>query len=181
MEIPTLAEYRSWASMKSRCFSKTNRRYRDYGGRGITVCDRWKNSFEAFYLDMGPRPPGVSLDRIDVNGNYEPGNCRWATMIEQNNNRTNTIWVMFNGVNTPLARVSTPNGIDRNRFCSRVRRGQSVESALLSEINMKAVRRRRVVPDYLLRKFETAGSPWTEWLPEIEKMAHALETTRPVA
>ena len=79
--------YISWYSAKTRCFNVRDSHYPDYGGRGITMCDRWKNSFENFLADMGPRPVGKSLDRINVNGHYEPGNCRWATPKEQQENR----------------------------------------------------------------------------------------------
>jgi|SRR5215469_3595576 len=81
-------ENRAWTAMKQRCYNPKDERYRDYGGRGITVCDRWKHSFKNFLEDMGPKPaPNLSLDRIDNNGNYEPGNCRWATIYEQLSNR----------------------------------------------------------------------------------------------
>ena len=80
-------EYRSWQAMKRRCFVSDNDNYRYYGGRGITVCERWKNSFENFMADMGPRPKRRTLDRIDSDGNYEPGNCRWATGSEQRLNQ----------------------------------------------------------------------------------------------
>lgn len=73
--------------MKNRCYNPKCPRYKDWGGRGIRVCDRWLASFEAFYADMGPRPPKTSIDRIDVNGNYEPGNCRWADIKTQRANR----------------------------------------------------------------------------------------------
>ena len=79
--------YRSWSKMRGRCFNENDDRYADYGGRGVTVCDRWRDSFADFMADMGPRPAGTSLDRIDVNGDYEPSNCRWATPKEQMRNR----------------------------------------------------------------------------------------------
>ena len=73
--------------MKSRCLNPRQADYPSYGGRGITVCERWLHSFEAFLADVGPRPAGMSLDRINVNGNYEPGNVRWATAREQRANQ----------------------------------------------------------------------------------------------
>lgn len=82
------SEYRIWTGMVQRCHGAGDfpaaKYYRD---RGITVCDRWRHSFENFWADMGPRPAGLSIDRIDVNGNYEPGNCRWATHAEQAANK----------------------------------------------------------------------------------------------
>ena len=81
-------EYRSWESMKTRCYNVNTTQYCDWGGRGIEVCERWLNSFKNFYQDMGDRPQGkYSLDRINVNGNYEPTNCRWASRTEQARNQ----------------------------------------------------------------------------------------------
>lgn len=82
-------EYMAWSSAIQRCTNPNLMQWDKYGGRGITVCDRWMHSFENFFADMGPRPDGHSLDRIDTNGNYEPRNCRWATDSEQNTNRRN--------------------------------------------------------------------------------------------
>jgi len=85
-------EYAVWEHMKERCYRKTNTAYKNYGGRGISVCDRWRNSFLAFYEDMGDRPSSKhQLDRIDNNGNYEPDNCRWVTVEKNARNKRNNV------------------------------------------------------------------------------------------
>jgi len=81
------AEYKSWAQAKQRTTNPNNSDFALYGGRGISMCERWLNDVQSFYADMGRCPEGMSLDRIDVDGNYEPGNCRWATQLEQVHNR----------------------------------------------------------------------------------------------
>lgn len=93
------AEYRIWRHMKSRCYNPNVERYPNYGGRGVKVCERWINSFENFFFDMGPRPSANhSLDRYpNVNGDYEPTNCRWATTKEQSRNTTTNSWLEYEG------------------------------------------------------------------------------------
>lgn len=91
--------YTSWRAMKTRCYNKNVKEYRLYGKRGIKVCDRWLESFSCFIEDMGIRPRGTSLERIDVNGNYEPSNCRWATKTEQCNNTRRNKFISYNGGN----------------------------------------------------------------------------------
>ena len=87
-------EHRAWCSMRSRCYSELDKDFFRYGGRGIKVCDKWINSFETFFLDMGFAPTKHhSLDRIDVNGNYDPTNCRWATYKEQASNKRNNVYI----------------------------------------------------------------------------------------
>ena len=116
--------YGSWKKMKSRCSDPNNDGYKDYGGRGITVCDYWM-SFKGFWEDMGPTwKEGLSIDRIDVNGNYEPGNCRWATPKEQGNNRrTNHIVTGPNGVKMTVTEAAEAYGINRNAVYARIRYG----------------------------------------------------------
>lgn len=96
--------YAVWYGIKNRCLNPSYIAWEDYGGRGITVCDRWL-SYENFLADMGEVPPGLSIDRIDNEGNYEPGNCRWATRHEQVNNRRNNKFVMLNGEEMPLTKA----------------------------------------------------------------------------
>ena len=99
--------YTAWINLKDRCFNKNNTSSAHYGGRGISVCDRWAHSFDAFLSDMGPRPsPAHSVDRHpDNDGDYEPGNCRWATKKEQARNRSDNVKIAFRGKPTILADV----------------------------------------------------------------------------
>jgi hypothetical protein len=90
-------EYKTWESMKARCYNKNNRAYYNYGERGIIVCEEWRDSFINFYRDMGIKPKGLTLDRIDNNGNYEPGNCRWASDADQCKNRRSNINIKLYG------------------------------------------------------------------------------------
>lgn len=99
-----IPEYAAWNAMKRRCYTVTNGRYENYGGRGIEVCDRWRNSYKHFLEDMGPRPTDKhSLDRINPNGHYEPSNCRWADIETQSNNKAKTKLYTYNGKTQTLA------------------------------------------------------------------------------
>jgi hypothetical protein len=123
-------EYAAWMAIKARCYNPACTRFPAYGGRGIVMCERWLHDPAAFYADMGPRPSSKhSIDRIDVNGNYEPGNCRWATMREQNNNRTNNRLIMFNGRMRTLQQISELTGISHPTLHYRLAAGWSVELA----------------------------------------------------
>lgn len=94
------SEYRIWCGLKYRCYNKNCKEYYLYGGRGITICDEWFNSFQRFFDDMGKKPSSKhSLDRYpNQNGNYEPGNCRWATSMEQGRNKRTNVWIEHNGL-----------------------------------------------------------------------------------
>ena len=95
--------YRAWQAIRQRCENSKEARFHRYGGRGISVCDRWQE-FDNFYADMGDPPKGASIDRIDTNGNYEPTNCRWATPKQQSNNTSTNTHVTYNGKTQTLAR-----------------------------------------------------------------------------
>jgi hypothetical protein len=95
--------YRQYQGVLQRCYNPNNSRYARYGGRGITVCEQWRNSFEQFYKDMGDSPEGTTLDRIDNDGNYEPSNCRWATPQEQSNNTHTNVLIEHDGKTMTIA------------------------------------------------------------------------------
>ena len=126
----TSKTYRSWESMKGRCYNKNDPSYPRYGERGITVCDRWLHSFENFFEDMGERPPSKTLDRINNDGNYEPGNCKWATNKEQQNNMHNNNLINFNGKILSVSVWAVNLSIKRNTLNSRLIRGWSINRAL---------------------------------------------------
>lgn len=125
-------EYNSWAGMKERCYNKNSHKYHVYGGRGIFVCDRWLNSFEMFYEDMGLKPsPRHSLDRVNVNGNYEPKNCRWALPKVQSRNKTDNHFIEYDGKNLTMAEWSDVTGISQDAIGARLNYyGWSIKDAL---------------------------------------------------
>lgn len=126
-------ELKIWHQMKMRCYNKRDPSYRLYGKRGIKMCSQWKNSFQQFLSDVGPRPSAKhSLDRYPNNdGNYEPENCRWATNKEQMRNTSKTIFVEYEGKRVPLIELSEKLGLRRQMVVRRLNRGWLLEDALL--------------------------------------------------
>lgn len=126
-------EYEVWSGMKKRCLNHKYREFHLYGGRGITIDPTWQISFETFFRDMGPKPSGMSIDRIDVNGPYAPDNCRWADSSEQNRNRRNTVWVALGDRRVTLSDLSKEAGVNYFKLYNHiVRNGEQVESALVA-------------------------------------------------
>lgn len=117
--------------MKSRCYNPENKRYSRYGGRGITICQRWLDSPLNFLIDLGPRPSKQhSIERNDRNGNYEPGNCRWATLEEQANNRSNNHEITIGGVTKNITKWSADTGVCRTVILRRLKRGLAGEDLI---------------------------------------------------
>ncbi|RVT93704.1 hypothetical protein [Sphingomonas crocodyli] len=127
--------YRSWQAMRNRCFKATDISYPSYGGRGITVCAEWRHSFDAFYRDMGHRPPGMTLDRIDGRGNYEPGNCRWATPFEQADNTIAAHKIEVAGELINVSEAARRSGLSRSALLGRIDRGLAPETAMTMPID----------------------------------------------
>lgn len=131
--------YRVWNGIKKRCFNENEPSYPQYGGRGITVCDEWKNDFQAFYdwaitngYDKNSKRGECTIDRIDVNGNYEPSNCRWVDMKIQSRNRRNTIYIEQNGEKISLIELCEKQDLNYSRVQSRMARGKNFEKAKIN-------------------------------------------------
>lgn len=121
-------EYSIWAAMKARCYDESNS---SYGGRGIAVCERWLTSFANFLADMGPRPsPAHSIDRRNNNGNYEPGNCRWATPKVQANNTRSTVLIHINGETKPLSMWADEYSLAKSVIVARIDNGDTGEALI---------------------------------------------------
>lgn len=117
--------YRTWTRMKTRCYNKKFQHYKSYGGRGIKVCDEWLHDFMAFYnwaVSHGYND-NLTIDRIDVNGDYEPNNCRWLTNEEQQNNKRNNIHLTYKGKTQTISQWANELGIKRDLIWSRYQRG----------------------------------------------------------
>jgi hypothetical protein len=111
--------YRAWSSMKQRCLNPKKHNYHHYGGRGIKVCERWLE-FSLFYADMGECQPGFSLERIDVNGDYEPGNCKWIPTHEQQRNKRRSVTVEIDGEKMSLKEACLKLGLNYRTVQSRM-------------------------------------------------------------
>jgi hypothetical protein len=120
----TSPEYRAWKEMLKRCYNPHVVYFKNYGGRGITVCQQWRDSFQVFLADMGSRPgKGYSVDRIDNDKGYEPGNCQWATRAKQSRNKRNNHWVTYKGQRMILTDAARDAGLDHRLLIYRIRAG----------------------------------------------------------
>lgn len=126
--------YRSWVAMRERCSNPQALAYRNYGARGVSVCPRW-DSFTNFLSDMGPRPLGKTLDRVDNQVGYCPGNCRWATYQEQGNNTRRTVILEFRGEKLSMKQWAVRAGMKYITVVSRVNAGQTPEQVLLTPVS----------------------------------------------
>ena len=134
--------YRTWDSMVQRCENQRHKQYNDYGGRGIKVCDRWRNSFQAFFDDVSILPHfgenGYTLDRMNVNGNYEPTNVRWATKKEQQNNMRSNLLISYNDQTKTLSQWAEELGFKNSTLYSRiVTYGWDIERAMTEAVQQR--------------------------------------------
>lgn len=124
----------TWSDMKQRYFNPRHHQYKNYGKRGITVCERWL-SFDNFYADMGCKPNGKTLDRINNDGNYEASNCRWADIFQQRRNQRNCRYIEFDGLSMTVRDWARKLGISELTLHGRIRSGWSVEQMLTTTPN----------------------------------------------
>jgi hypothetical protein len=131
-------EYKAWLGMKKRCYNVNDKRYIDYGGRGITVCGRWLHSFETFLNDVGLKPsPELSLDRIDNDRNYEPGNVRWTTTKVQSRNNSRNVNITYEGKTLCITDWAIFLGISVKTIRSRMRYNWPIEKILTTPVTNK--------------------------------------------
>jgi hypothetical protein len=124
-----------YRDMLQRCYNPKNRRYHRYGGRGITVCLRWRLSYHAFVKSMGKRPPGTTLERRNNDGNYSPQNCYWATWKEQFRNRKTNHWITINGRTKILDDWAKEKGMPKITLSTRILRGWNPKDAVMRPVN----------------------------------------------
>lgn len=131
--------YNIWCSMKQRCYGKNVKSYKYYGARGITICDEWKNDFMSFYnwaMNNGYQD-NLTIDRINVNGNYEPSNCRWVTAYEQANNKRSNHVIIYNGVEMTVKQLSELCDIQYHTLLGRLLKGWTVDRAVNQPIRIR--------------------------------------------
>lgn len=132
-------EYMTWSHIKSRCLNVNDKRYLDYGGRGICICERWKNSFENFFEDIGIAPTAKhQIDRIDNSGDYEPSNCRWSSIKEQANNKRNNIFLVLNGEEKTASEWSEILNMQSSTIIKRKKSGWTDYDCLTKPTNDKS-------------------------------------------
>lgn len=148
-------EYRVWQTMRLRCTDPANPAFENYGGRGITVCERWLNSVQAFVDDMGPRPsPAHEIDRIDNDRGYEPDNCRWATRTENSRNRRSNRLLSHQGETLTLVEWCERLRLPRSTIQKRIDAGWPAERALTTPVRPKAAPRLRDGPETFMEAAE---------------------------
>lgn len=131
-EMTATPTYRSWAAMKTRCSNPNSKDYPRYGGRGISYCEAWEH-FEAFYADMGDKPENMTLDRIDYNKGYTPENCRWATVAEQQQNKSTNVWLVYGGKRMILSDWAAHLGIPIETLRNRLSRTDDLHDAFYGD------------------------------------------------
>jgi len=128
-------EFHTWSRIRQRCYNTNNLKYPIYGGRGIKVCDRWLESFENFFEDMGYRPDACSsIDRKDNDGDYTPDNCRWSTPLQQANNNRKNRWITHNGIRKTVTSWSFHLGGNHDLVSGRIKRGWSEKRAVTTKV-----------------------------------------------
>ena len=133
--------YNVWKGIRTRCYNPNHISYKYYGAKGVIVCKRWLSSFDNFLEDMGKKPKGKSIDRIDSNGDYEPSNCHWATIDEQNNNMSTNVFVKINDKTKTIAEWARYYGKNKAAVYSRIRRGWNPVDAITKPL----IRSRRTI------------------------------------
>ena len=172
--------YKSWMSAKQRCYNPNNHNYSKYGGRGITMCDKWKHSFVAFLHDMGERPSRLhTLDRIDTNGSYEPSNCRWATAKEQGNNRRDNHLIEIDGKTLTTSQFAEEYDINYSNIKMELRKGLTPKEIITKYKNIEALmeaRRKRSIEN-LPKRGKVKMSKPMEFV-EVEELSNTDRGTK---
>ena len=136
------AEYKTWIAIKGRCYNTNHQDFPNYGGRGVRVSDAWLKSYAQFLRDMGVRPTGMSIDRIDVNGDYAYGNCRWATDETQANNKRDNRYVEYRGLTLTVSQWAGKQGMSKQCLLERLDAGWSIEKSLTAPVRPRGPNKR---------------------------------------